>query len=207
MAPKTQTEARPSSPRVGRSADVPMNKREFEDFIFETEVSTRYHEWRRAALERRVAWVRFLSIVGAVLSLITIPSAWTIKINTVEVSSFGIVAIVAAIIGFINLIDLVYRWDSLAIRHAELYRLFKSLQVEIELHRDNWQEYIRKWRGQAETIRIDEPPIYWAVYAKVWNQTIERENRDRSDMRPVGPLQNLFRNWRYYTPEDFPSVS
>jgi hypothetical protein len=90
-------------------------------------------------------------------------------------------------------------------RHETLYQRFKlyrrrstHLQAQIERYSAEPEKHLAEWQAEAQTIRIDEPPTRWAIYAKSWNQTIERHAVERKGYyRQIKWWQNLLAT--YYT--------
>ena len=141
----------------------------FAKIKFEVEVSARYHEYRRAVLETRVTFIRLVSLLGSVLALLAV-SNW---VESQQLTVFC-VTIVSVIVGIFNLVDLVFHFDDGARVHMGLYQRFKALQAEMARGQAEADELTPKWEAEAQSIRIDEPPTYWATYALAWNQTTEK---------------------------------
>src|SRR5258708_6688780 len=89
---------------------------------FGVEVSTRYHEWRRAAMETLVRIDRVATLTGAVVTLLTALAA-----SKVEQVAW-VIATIAVIIAITNLSELVFDIGARARAHTELYRRFAELQ-------------------------------------------------------------------------------
>lgn len=167
---------------------------------FAVEVSTRYHDWRRGTFEGTVRFVKLVTLVGAVFSLLTAFNPLDFSSPTVTKS----IAITSIIIACVNLVDLVWDFGGLALKHTELYRRFKELQEKI-VRGSNGQSHIAEWEGNSQLIRRDEPPTMWAVYAMCWNQTISRHQVEQKGyLRPVSFFQSVFRNVLQFRPQDFP---
>jgi hypothetical protein len=175
---------------------------------FSVEVSARYHDWRRATLESYVLVVRMVSAIGAVLSLIGITNpSYEIQIDTIRFTAIQLVVVAAALIGLVNVLDLVFGADRRAREHADLYRRFKELQAKIARSQKDWARHLADWEAEAQIIRVDEPPVMWAVYLMCWNQTVEKYNQDRKYMRKIGFWQKAFRNLFQFRPTSFPAAS
>lgn len=172
------------------------------DLKFGIEVSARYHDWRRGTFEGAARLVRAVTLAGAIVTLLT-------AFNPLQFSSLAVmrlIAVVAVIMACINLVDLAWDFNGMALRHTELYRRFKELQEKVARGAANWQQQIGDWDAEAQAIRRDEPPTMWAIYATCWNQTIVRyEAERRGYLRPVSRLQFWLRNVRQFRPQDFPA--
>jgi hypothetical protein len=181
-----------------------MDEGELWELEFSIEVSTLYHDWRRSALWATVRWIRIITLGSAVVALVTafspphLDSSWALTT----------VAVVSILIAVVTLLDLVENFSGGAHRHEELYRRFKKLQADIARHRAEAEKYIAEWQAEAQSIRVDEPPTLWAIYARCWNQVIEHHATER---------RGYYRQiawWRYllgwliaFNPQDFPAVS
>jgi hypothetical protein len=163
---------------------------------FATEVSTRYHDWRRSGLGLVVNTVRAVALGGAIISLIAI----FVKSQY----SLTVVAYASAAIAIVTLIDLVFQFDSLARKHSELYRRFKELQVRIARERAEALTRISEWEALAQEIRMDEPPVLWAIYAQCWNQTVGKYHNNREHMRKIGAFRYILGGIYPFAPKDFP---
>jgi hypothetical protein len=166
---------------------------------FGIEVSTLYHEWRRSLLETMSTAVRAITLIGAVLVLVfvfSVPPAQT----------QGFVTAASALVALVALFDLVFGIDSRARLHTDLYRRFKRLQVEMAQNRDRWAEHVSDWRAEAQSIRVDEPPVFWAVYMQGWNQALGKRKVASSHFRRVTPMQGFLGIFLKYRPMDFPLV-
>jgi hypothetical protein len=177
--------------------DVP----ESEDLVLtnlklELEVSCRYHDWRRAKIGFYVNCVRVVSLAGAVVTLVTLFADWSFAAKLL----IGVNLIVA----LVTLFDLVFQTDNAARKHEVLYRRFKDLQASVARAAANWRDRIPEWRAEAQIIRMDEPPVFWAVYAECWNQAVGKFFEDRSQFRRVSWLQRALRNIMQFQPNDFP---
>src|SRR5579862_2188665 len=123
------------------------------DFQFALEVSTRYHDWRRAKLGVYVNVVRMVALAGAIITLITLVGDWS-QASKILIATNLIVAVVI-------LFDLVFQLDSKARKHDVLYQRFKNLQASEARGAAQWRDKLPEWQAEAQTIRIDEPPVYW----------------------------------------------
>jgi hypothetical protein len=163
---------------------------------FGVEVSTLYHDWRRRALGTVVNIVRVVALISAVISLGT---------AFITVTHSG-VAIAGAAATIFTLIDLIFQFDSRARLHDDLYRRFKSLQADIARHRAEAERYIPEWDAKSQEIRVDEPPVYWSIYAACWNQVAERIRAPKEYIRTIA----RWRVWAgkylfvHFRPGDFP---
>lgn len=167
---------------------------------FGVEVSTLYHEWRRAALEFWAGTIRLVTLIGVVLTLITAFASISDEtlIWWVIVASLG-VAIVTAI-------DLTFRIDTKARLHTDLYQRFKRLQVQIAKHRANAAAIIDDWEAEAQEIRVDEPAVLWAIYVAAWNQVLAKRKVHPAHLRRITRAQAFFGRFFTYRPQDFPVV-
>jgi hypothetical protein len=72
--------------------------------------------------------------------------------------------------------------------------------------RDLWKGQLPEWEAEVQSIRQDEPPTLWAIYAICWNQTIERHQLERKGyFRIVKPWQSALRHLVKFRPHDFPA--
>ena len=165
---------------------------------FQIEVSARYHDWLRARYETLSAWTKFISIVGAALALIGVFA---------EQWSAYVIAISAAFIALVNLCDLVFNFDGKARQETALYERFKTLQAAIVREHAPNSSQIREWEADAQIIRKDELPTFWALYALSWNQAVKKRNLDWKEWAlRVGPAQPTIGWVRHYLPSDFPPL-
>jgi hypothetical protein len=146
-----------------------LSENDFQNEKFFIEVSARYHDYRRAALEWCTTLIRLVSLLGSIASLLAV-SAWIESSNRMVFA----VTIASVVVGIANLFDLVFQIDSTARTHTSLYQRFKALQGEMARKQVEWHTLLPEWQAEAQSIRIDEPPTYWAVYTRAWNQTAER---------------------------------
>lgn len=180
-----------------------MNQEELWELAFSVEVSTLYHDWRRSGLWAAVRWVRIITLASAVIALVTafspphLDSWW----------ASTIVALVSILIASVSLLDLVENFSGGAQRHEELYKRFKKLQADIALHRDEADKYLTDWQSEAQSIRVDEPPTLWAIYARCWNQVIEHHATERRGYyRQVALWRSILGRLIHFNPQDFPPI-
>lgn len=179
-----------------------MDERDFWRLKFGIEVSTRYHDWRRATFETSARFVKVVTLVGAIFTLLT-------AFNPLDWASLTVaktIGFCSVIIACINLVDLIWDFNGMALRHTELYRRFKELQEKIARGGADWKAHHAEWEADAQAVRRDEPPTMWAVYAMCWNQTLDRHQAEQKGyLRPVSRWQHELRNVRQYRPQDFPA--
>jgi hypothetical protein len=176
---------------------MPDPGNEYRALKFGLEVSARYHDYRRATLGSRVTFVRLVSLLGSVASLLAVS-------NWVESADKMILAVawISVVVGIVNLVDLVFHFDADARLHTSLFQRFKGLLEEMARHQGDWQTQGPEWQAEAEAIRSDEPPTYWALYALAWNQTTEKY-QVTSGRRPIRWWQKLAANWVQFRPDQF----
>ena len=179
-----------------------QDEADFANFNFETEVSARYHDYRRGTLERYVSLIRLTSLLGSIVAFIAV----SIFVEG-DARNTLIIELATILIGTVNLFDLVFGVDARARRHEQLYQRFKELQIKMLRKQTEWAKYLPEWQIEAKGIHVDEPATYWAVYNSAWNQMIERYRLDESNKRVVSRWQKLTKNIRHYNPEDFKPVS
>jgi hypothetical protein len=116
------------------------------------------------------------------------------------------VAIAGAAATVVTLIDLIFQFDSRARLHDDLYRRFKSLQADIARHRAEAERYISEWDAKSQEIRVDEPPVYWSIYAACWNQAAERRRAPKEYIRSISLWRVLAGKYLlfHFRPNDFP---
>jgi hypothetical protein len=171
---------------------------------FSLEAATRYHEARRARLESYVSLVKFLSIVGAVLTFVAI-SGWLPEFYGIK--SEYVVVFASGLIAFINLLDLVFAIDGRARLHTDLYRRYKGLQERVARNQRKADKLIDGWEADAQAIRADEPALFYALYAEYWNLAVEKFEADRKYLRRVGRVRRFFRHYLHFNPLNFPARS
>jgi hypothetical protein len=185
-----------------------MNSQDFWDLRFGVEVSALYHDRRRGTLWTIVRTIRTITLVGAVIALVT-------AFNPLNFKSWlasTIVAAVSILIAVVSLVDLVENYSGRAERHETLYRRFKELQAEIEkysaeLDSAELDKHIADLNSKAQLIRVDEPPTLWAIYAQAWNQAIEHHSAERKGYyRKITWWQRLLGSLIKFNPQDFPAV-
>ena len=176
---------------------ISLDETDFQNEKFYIEVSARYHDYRRSTLGLCVTWIRLLSLTGAIASLFAV-STW------VESSGRAVMLVTVAsiVIGIVNLLDLVFQVNSSARIHASLYQRFKALQEEIARKQREWQTLLPEWQAEAQSIRIDEPPTYWAIYTRAWNQTAEKY-RKFDHKHNLNFYQKVFGNVMHFRPDEF----
>ena len=181
-----------------------MDNLELWNLRWSVETSARYHDWRRSRLWAIVQVTRMITLGGAVVVLVTALNPALLGTGLVSI----IVALASILIAFVSLLDLVLNFSGSAQRHEELYRRFKELQADIERFGFESEKHIAEWEAKAQTIRIDEPPTLWAVYARSWNQTIERHSAERRGFyRKIAWWQQLLSGFVHFNPQDFPPVT
>jgi hypothetical protein len=175
----------------------------FWNFKFETEVSALYHDWRRATLGTLQTFARGATFVGAIFALITAfnPFDWAPHYVTVAVASG------TTLVAIVNLWELVFGLSERTLTHIELYRRFMELQEKIARGEANWRNELAGWRADAASIRINEPPTMWAIYAECWNQIMDRLTLEKPGYyRKVGWWPHLLRNIWQFSPQNFPAA-
>jgi hypothetical protein len=166
---------------------------------FGVEVSTLYHDWRRSFLGTLVNIVRTIALISAVISL---SSAF------VSITHGGaIIAVAGALATIVTLADLVFQFDSRARLHDDLYRRFKALQADIARHSAEAEKYLSEWDARAQEIRVNEPPVYWSIYASCWNQVAERIRAPKEYVRTISRWKNWAGKYLFFhfRPSDFPA--
>src|SRR5262249_17220107 len=98
---------------------------------------------------------------------------------------------------------LVFQFDTNAREHTVLYQRFKALQAKILGGRAEWRKHLDEWQAEAQSIRIDEPPTYWALYNLARNQVLEKYGVAQGNARKVSPWQRIAGLFKRYRPEDF----
>ena len=176
----------------------PADSSKLDTLKFDVEVSTWYHEFRRGLFSTMVSCVRAISLVGSIIALFAI-SGW-VEAGPTRVA---IVAIVAVVIGIVNLFDLVFQFDYLAREHSSLYQRFKMLQVKIIRSQMDWRRWIDEWESEAQDIRVNEPPTYWALYNICRNMILQKYKKELGNVRVVTPRQRMLRHFKHYQPDDF----
>jgi hypothetical protein len=179
-----------------------MDEIKFWNFKIGLEVSARYHDWRRATFESYLSYARLATFVGALITLLTAlnPLSWA---PTLVVP---IIAVTSVIVAVVNLIELSFGLAKSALDHTDLYRRFAALQAKVARGQQDWERLLPEWEAEAAEIRRDEPPTFWAVYAKCWNQSIDRHQLERKGYyRPVSLWQRLLGNFKHFSPQDFPA--
>ena len=173
------------------------DSKELWNLKFSVEVSTRYHDWRRAMLGTYVDLVRIITLLGAGLSLMGLVAKeqWTVAI-----------AVSCAVIAVVTLADIGFGLDEKARRHTDIYRRFKSLQSDMARHQSDWETKLAEWEAQAQEIRQDEPAVLWALYVRSWNQTILRHNADSAFRRQIRWWHLLLGRFFRFRPESFPFI-
>jgi hypothetical protein len=174
--------------------------RELWNLKFGVEVSSLYHDWRRGTMEAAQRFSRFATIVGIIITLATAfnPLGWAPHVF--EWTIAGILFLVACI----NIAELTYRFNERASEHLELYRRFSDLLIRMSRPQNESNERLSDWEAAAASIRRDEPPTMWAIYALAWNQVVEFSGAPQTYRRKLGWLQYLFRNLIQFRPKDFP---
>jgi hypothetical protein len=171
------------------------------EFRFGLEVSTLYHDWRRAKMEALIRIARSATFIGAVVTLLTV-----LVIDHAPYVVAVIIVSASVIIAIINLWELVSHLGEKALKHTELYRAFMAVQEKMAKHTDDWKQHLPEWEAEVIKIRTDEPPIMWAVYAEAWNQIVDRHALQRKGYyRQVSPVQHFLRNVCAFAPQNFPS--
>jgi hypothetical protein len=177
---------------------------EFWELRFSVEVSALYHNRRRGTLWTIVRSIRMITFASAVISLVTAFNPLNFNSWTAAI----IVAVVSILIGVVSLLDLVENYSGRAQRHEELYKRFKELQARIEQYSGKPEEYLPALRAQAQAIRVDEPPVLWAIYSRCWNQAIEHHQAERRGYyRKISWWRGLLGGFVQFDPRDFPAVA
>ena len=163
------------------------------DLRFIVEVAARYHDWRRATLGHCFTFVKGATLLGAILALVTL--------NLVDAHIVALMSLIAAAIGIVSMVDLVFGFDAAAREHDELFRRCKELQGALALR--GLDSDVADLESQAQLIWRDEPPIYWAIYAMCWNRTAERHKSGIEFKKKVGPIRQFLGVFIQYAPQDF----
>ena len=142
--------------------------------------------WRRGVypLSRLEACLFFGTLVNIVRTVALISAVISVgsffaqgAYVRVLVSSAGLLAAI------VTLADLAFQFDASARVHGDLYRRFKSLQADIARYADDAPSHLTEWDARAKEIRVDEPPVYWSIYASCWNSRLSKES---------APARNMF---------------
>lgn len=175
----------------------------FWNFDFALEVSARYHDWRRASLGRVVSIIRGVTLLGAVIAFLSL-TEW---VSSPDGFGSTVAAAASVLIAIITLADLVFGLNGRAINHESLYRRFVTLQAEMKAYQTDWESRIDRWEATAAEIRRDEPPTLWYVYAKSWNQGIEKHRTQRVGYFREIKLYHRLLGWLYsFEPSSFPPL-
>jgi hypothetical protein len=166
---------------------------------FGVEVSTLYHDWRRSSLGTLVNIVRAVALISAVISLFSGFVSFT--------HGTMVVAFAGGLAAIVTLADLVFQFDARARLHDDLYRRFKTLQAEIARNSADADKYLSQWDATAQEIRVNEPPVYWSIYAACWNQVAERIRAPKEYVRSLGPWKAWAGKYLFlhFRPDDFPA--
>ncbi len=186
-----------------RGVDANAMADRFWNLEFGLEVSARYHDWRRASLGRVVTIIRGVTLVGAVLAFLSLTDWFS------SPGGYGgtVAAGASVLIAIVTLVDLVFNLNGRALSHESLYRRFVNLQAEMKAHQSNWEPQIDKWEATATEIRRDEPPTLWYVYAKSWNQGIEKHGAQRVGYFREIKLHHRLFGWLFsFDPTSFPPL-
>jgi hypothetical protein len=187
-------------PAAAQTMSRSMN-REYWELLYSVEVSALYHDWRRSFLWTVVRTVRGITLSGAIIVLITA------LVDVHAKAAVGIIAGVSILSAIVSLWDLVENFSQSAQLHERLYQQFKKLQAQVRLASDA-PEKIKELYSEADSIRVDEPPTLWAVYARAWNQVIEHHSAERPGYyREVSPWRSLLGNFVHFNPQNFPAIS
>jgi hypothetical protein len=187
--------ANPAS--AARAMTQIMNK-EYWELQFNVEVSALYHARRRASLRTVVRTIRAITLFG---SFIVIAVSVSIKSNA---TALVVAGPMSALIAFLNLLDLTENFTARAEGHDQLYKRFKTLQANIDRHYGD-ADRLSDFQAEAESIRIDEPPTMWAIYAQCWNQAIKHYLAEpRGYYRKIPPWRRLVGRLFNFHPQDFP---
>jgi hypothetical protein len=144
---------------------------------------------------------KVVSIVGAVIAFVFVSGEYP---TVFGYKSEYIISIVVAVIGFINLLDLVFNVDGRARLHTDLYRRYKALQEKIARDSGTWERHLNNWKAAAKVIEIDEPPVFYALYADYWNLAVQRFGAEEKYLRTIKGWQRRLRHYRHFQPIDFP---
>ncbi len=176
---------------------MPVQPRPYMAVKFEIDVSTRYHDYRRAWLGWLVTLVRLVSLAGSIVALLAL-SNWVES----RQAAVAIIAAAAAAIGVVNLLDLVFHFEQALGLHTTLYQRFKALQAQMARHRLDWESVGPELDADAQEIRVDEPPTYYALYARAWNQMLDKYE-ETQHRRPLTRWQSLLQNLKRFRPDQF----
>jgi hypothetical protein len=164
---------------------------------FQLEVSARYFDYRRASLGFRVTVVRLVSLLGSILSLLAV----SYFVESAEKMTFAVLWL-SVIIGVANLVDLVFHFDADARASTSFFQRYKALLGDMARHQADWDTRHPEWEAETQSIRSDEPPTYWALYAIAWNQTLEKYDVS-SSKRPLKWWQRIGAKWFQFRPDQF----
>lgn len=170
------------------------------DLEFSVEVSTLYHDWRRASLEFWAGFIKLVTLAGVIITFTTAFLALS------DNKLVWLIILANVCVATVTAVDLTFRIDSKARLHTALFQRFKRLQAEIAKRRTEAVTYIDEWNAEAQTIRIDEPAVLWMIYMRGWNQVLAKRNVHPGYSRRITPSQAFWGRFRQYRPEDFPVV-
>jgi hypothetical protein len=196
--PSHQDRRNREPPAMTESATMPIDHKLWR-IEFGVEVSTLYRDWRRSFLGTLVNVVRAVALISAVISLGS--GFVTVTHGTM------IVAFAGGLAAVVTLADLVFQFDARARLHDDLYRRFKALQAEIARHSADADKYLSQWDAAAQEIRVNEPPVYWSIYAACWNQVAERIRAPKEYVRSLDPWKAWAGKYLFvhFRPGDFPA--
>jgi hypothetical protein len=99
---------------------MPLSETDFQNEKFYIEVSARYHDYRRSALEWCMTLIRLISLLGSIASLLAV-SVWVESSERMVLS----VALASILVGVANLFDLVF---SLILKRVSILLCIKDLK-------------------------------------------------------------------------------
>jgi hypothetical protein len=125
-------------------ADYDWHKRH--DVLYLADLGVRYHRYREGFFDRAEKLAKTLALFGGAA---VFANAATPTITQ------GLGLLVACASAF----SLVYRWQELARRHAELAREYTILEADIHrVGEDDYADHLDDWKARIARIEADEPP-------------------------------------------------
>jgi hypothetical protein len=142
-----------------------------DDLKFNIERSARYHS-------RREAFYDYLHKFSMGISLLAGSYAFAIFFQTPDHAARG--KTVSAVVAIVTTLNLIFSFSHKARDHQILYRKFKQEAVNLAVTDDSDATALSVIEKQMLLIEIEEPPIYRALDASCYNETVRAFMSDQA---------------------------
>jgi hypothetical protein len=172
--------------------DAPhLDPAEKRDLLFDVQRSIRYHDRRIAYFDRLHKITNAFTILIA--GVVILDAFVTSSPDGGSPTSWQAVKIIAAIAALLGVADLVMGFAHSVNQHRDLKRKFCILERQVIASKT--QHTLEEAQIQRSEIEAEEPPIYRALDAMCYNETVIARDDSLVNVRKVPRLKRLTANW------------